>query len=186
MHDVVSSEREELILVDENDRQVGTLQKSQCHDGAGILHRAFSVFVFDDRGRLLMQQRSASKRLWPLYWSNSCCSHPRAGEDLGEAVERRLEQELGLTCKPEFVFKFRYQVAFGDLGSEHELCSVYLGRLESAPRPNANEIADTRFVTAAELSAAFASAPERFTPWFRMEWDRLTTEHADRLGAYIG
>lgn len=184
MYDIVSSDSEELILVDEHDREIGTMQKADCHDGDGLLHRAFSVFVFDDRGRLLMQQRSAAKRLWPLYWSNSCCSHPRAGEEIDDAVSRRLEQELGLSCDPEFVFKFRYQASFGDLGSEHELCSVYLGQIDSAPQPNANEIADTRFVTGAELAAAFESAPERFTPWFRMEWDRLTTEYAERLRAY--
>ena len=91
---VVSSESEALILVDENDREIGFSSKDSCHDGPGILHRAFSLFIFNTAGELLLQQRSAGKRLWPLYWSNSCCSHPRAGETMELAVNRRLQQEL--------------------------------------------------------------------------------------------
>ncbi|MDH5246330.1 MAG: isopentenyl-diphosphate delta-isomerase, partial [Betaproteobacteria bacterium] len=89
-HRIVSSEREELILVDEDDNEVGHLSKADCHDGQGRLHRAFSVFLFNDAGELLLQQRGRSKRLWPGYWSNSCCSHPRRGESLEIATSRRL------------------------------------------------------------------------------------------------
>ncbi len=124
---VVSSEDERLILVDSNDRELGTSPKSDCHDGDGVLHRAFSLFVFNADGALLIHQRQADKRLWPLYWSNSCCSHPRAGEDMELAVSRRLEQELGLRANLRFMYKFEYAAAFGDVGSEHELCWVYAG-----------------------------------------------------------
>lgn len=185
-HRVVSSESEELILVDENDREIGTLSKAGCHDGDGLLHRAFSLFIFNERGELLLQQRSADKRLWPLYWSNSCCSHPRRGESMDEAVERRLEQELGLGARLEFVYKFAYQARYGDEGSENELCSVFLGRSAEPPRANANEIAGIRFVTEAQITAELAEHPGQFTPWFRMEWDLLTGEHADRLARYTG
>ena len=81
---IVSSEDEALILVDTDDTAIGSMSKAECHDGAGILHRAFSVFLFDEHGRLLLQQRAAGKRLWPLYWSNTCCSHPRQGEAIDE------------------------------------------------------------------------------------------------------
>src|SRR5690606_32863661 len=98
-YESVSDDSESLILVDENDNEVGTISKSEAHDARGVLHRAFSLFIFDDQGELLLQQRSPEKRLWAGYWANSCCSHPRAGENTDEAVHRRLEQELGMTAE---------------------------------------------------------------------------------------
>jgi isopentenyl-diphosphate delta-isomerase len=173
VHDVVSSEEEPLILVDASDRELGFLSKGACHDGDGILHRAFSLFVFNPAGELLLQQRSADKRLWPLYWSNSCCSHPRRGETMEEATERRLDQELGMTANLDYLFKFQYHAPFRDLGSEHELCWVFAGTSSVEPRPNANEIADIRWVTPKELDDEFANEPESLTPWFAMEWPRV-------------
>src|SRR5690606_1697261 len=93
--EIVSNSGEELILVDELDREIGSDTKSACHTGSGILHRAFSIFVFNDDNELLLQQRAPSKPLWPNYWSNTCCSHPRRGETMDQAVSRRLLQELG-------------------------------------------------------------------------------------------
>src|SRR5690625_5846090 len=94
----VSSESEELVLVDENDRIIGTLSKGDAHDGDGVLHRAFSIFLFDAQGRLLIQQRVADKRLWPLCWGNSCCSHLSVGEELVEAAQCRIEGERSVRC----------------------------------------------------------------------------------------
>src|SRR5271163_4852665 len=94
-----------LILVDEADRGVGYLSKALCHEGQGVLHRAFSLLIFNSRGELLIQQRSPGKRLWPLYWSNSCCSHPRGQESLEGATQRRLYQELGISCPLRYLFK---------------------------------------------------------------------------------
>ena len=105
-HRIVSSESEELILVDTMDRAVGRLSKAECHDGDGRLHRAFSVFLFNDAGELLLQQRGLDKRLWPGYWSNSCCSHPRSGETLDVATERRLQDELNFSTPLEHVYFF--------------------------------------------------------------------------------
>ena len=101
-NEVVSSEREELILVDDQDREIGFQSKADCHDRDGLLHRAFSLFVFNREGEVLLQRRAANKRLWPLYWSNSCCSHPRRGEEMEEAVHRRLYQELRIRSELEF------------------------------------------------------------------------------------
>lgn len=182
-NEIVSSEQEPLILVDEHDRAIGQLDKAACHDGAGVRHRAFSVFLFDRDGALLMQQRAAGKRLWPGYWSNSCCSHPRVGETLDEAVVRRVEQELGLVTRPEFVYKFEYVAHFGTLGTEHELCSVYLGRASRDPAINANEISAWRWIGAAALDHELETTPEAFTPWFRLEWQRLRGEFSERLAA---
>lgn len=181
---VVSSESEELILVDAHDRETGYLSKALCHDGDGVLHRAFSVFLFDDDGRLLLQQRAAGKRLWPAFWSNSCCSHPRRNEEMQEATMRRLEQELGMSAELEFVYKFAYQARFGDAGSEHELCWVYLGRSSGQPLPNNTEIAATRWISAAELNKELEVDGGRFTPWLKLEWQSLCTEFRQQLGRY--
>jgi isopentenyl-diphosphate Delta-isomerase len=181
--DIVSSENEPLILVDSSDRAVGELDKAACHDGDGVLHRAFSLFIFDPEGRLLIQQRAPGKRLWPGYWSNSCCSHPRAGETMAEAVGRRLRQELGLEAALHYVYKFEYTARYLDLGTEHELCWVYVGRTTAQPVINSTEIGDWRWIAPADLDAELASHDERFTPWFKLEWRRLKARFGDDLGS---
>jgi isopentenyl-diphosphate delta-isomerase len=172
-HATVSSEAEELILVDADDRVRGYASKAACHDGQGDLHRAFSLFVFNAQGALLLQQRSAGKRLWPGYWANSCCSHPRRGESLDEATQRRLLQELGMRCALRYLFKFEYHADYRGLGAEHELCSVYVGQTAAPVQANRSEVAAWRFVSPAALDAEMAAHPERFTPWLKLEWQRL-------------
>ncbi len=181
--DIVSSEAEALILVDPSDQVVGYLDKSQAHNGDGILHRAFSLFVFNDGGQLLLQQRAPDKRLWPGYWSNSCCSHPRKGETMDVAVHRRLEQELGLSAELQFTYKFEYTASFGDLGTEHELCWVYVGRSNAVPVINTTEIMDWRWIDSAALTDAISAEPERYTPWLKLEWERLNRDFGARLPA---
>jgi isopentenyl-diphosphate delta-isomerase len=183
-HRIVSSEAEELILVDRDDNETGFLSKADCHDGEGVLHRAFSLFLFNDDGELLLQQRSESKRLWGGYWSNSICSHPRRGESMEVATRRRLLDELNIEAELEFVYKFDYQARFGEAGSENELCHVYLGRAPNEIRPNESEIAAVRFVAPADLDREFAGNHAALTPWFRMEWQALSTAHRDKLGKY--
>ncbi len=184
-HRAVSSESEELILVDENDNEAGYLSKALAHDGGGILHRAFSVFLFNDNGELLLQRRAASKRLWPQFWSNSCCSHPRRGESLELATQRRLQDELNVHAELEYVYKFSYQADFGNLGAEHELCHVYLGKIHDEVQANDQEIDSIRFVSVVDLEAEFESARDQFTPWFLMEWDALRTDHRAKLRRYV-
>ena len=162
-----------LILVDENDRVVGYLSKGLSHDGEGALHRAFSLFVFNREGEFLLQQRSAGKRLWSLFWSNSCCSHPREGETMDEAVRRRLLQELRLESNLQFLYKFQYQASYKDIGSESEICWVYIGVTCDEARPNPNEVEDHRWVTPARLDEEMSATPEIFTPWFQQEWQRV-------------
>lgn len=182
----VSSELEELIVVDAEDRILDTRSKGDCHDGDGILHRAFSLFLFDADGRLLIQRRAADKRLWPLYWANSCCSHPRAGEETDEAAERRLEEELGIKSELEYLYKFQYQARFEDKGSENELCRVYIGRVNAAElNPNPLEIAEWRFLSVPGVDALIADEGAAVTPWFRMEWRRLRAEFQDRIDRLI-
>jgi isopentenyl-diphosphate Delta-isomerase len=183
--DIVSSEREPLILVDSADREVGRLDKAACHDGDGVLHRAFSLFIFNAGGELLVQQRASGKRLWPGYWSNSCCSHPRAGETMTEAVGRRLRQELGLDTTLHYVYKFEYQARFRELGTEHELCWVYVGTTTQAPIINSTEIDAWRWIAPADLDAELAGHGERFTPWFKLEWQRLKQRFGDDLAGVL-
>lgn len=180
---VVSSESEQLILVDQNDQEIGFSSKHSCHDGAGVLHRAFSLFVFNPAGDLLLQQRSAGKRLWPLFWSNSCCSHPRAGESMELAINRRLQQELGIGCHLDFLYKFQYQAQYRDLGSENELCSVYLGRSNDQVLANPREIAQWRFISLQQLDLEVEQTAEHFTPWFKLEWQCIKQQWNDALAA---
>jgi isopentenyl-diphosphate delta-isomerase len=179
--DPANNPGETLILVDRDDCEIGFCSKEECHRGDGVLHRAFSVFVFDREGRLLLQQRSAGKPLWPLHWSNSCCSHPRRGETVEAAAVRRLREELALTCELEFLYKFEYHARFGDVGAEHELCWVFAGFSDGAPLANPDEIAAWRYVTPQELTAEMAAGPERFTPWLRLEWPEINARHLPRV-----
>ncbi len=175
---VVSYDSEELILVDSDDQEIGYASKGSCHDAEGILHRAFSVFVFNSKGELLLQQRSGTKRLWPLYWANTCCSHPRRGETMGEATQRRMEQELGFSCDVEFLYKFQYHATFKDLGSEHELCWVYTGVADPVVKPNRQEVVNSRWVSVADTEKELVESPKHFTPWFKLEWAQLRERSA--------
>ena len=181
---IVSSENECLILVDENDNETGVLSKAECHDGEGRLHRAFSVFLFNQDGELLLQQRASGKRLWPMFWSNSCCSHPRQGELVEIAAERRLQDELQASATLEYVYKFSYQAKFRALGSENELCYVFLGMLDGEATRNETEIEALRFVSSEQLEEEFQASPESFTPWLIMEWTRLNEDFAETLARY--
>jgi isopentenyl-diphosphate delta-isomerase len=179
---VVSSDDEQLILVDGNDREIGSMAKADAHLGSGILHRGFSLFVFNPMGELLVQQRARGKRLWPGYWSNTCCSHPRVGEKMHSAIRRRLREELGLTAELKYLFKFEYQAQYDAEGAEHELCWVYAGRSAARPHANIHEIAAWRYVAPSALQAEIACAPEMFTPWFELAWARIGHAHTGVLG----
>lgn len=182
--EVVSFDDEPLVLVDHDDQEIGFLDKASAHVGQGTLHRAFSLFVFNAKGELLMQQRAPGKRLWPGFWSNTCCSHPRRGETLDNAIHRRLSEELGLQCALEYLFKFEYQAQFDADGAEHELCWVYAGRSDDAPTVNINEISGLRYIAPDALDAEIAAIPGAFTPWFKIEWERIRCDHAHVFAAH--
>lgn len=180
-----TAESESLILVDEADRRVGHMSKALCHEGRGVLHRAFSLLIFNERGELLIQQRSPSKRLWPLYWSNSVCSHPRGGESMETATRRRLAEELGVRCELQFLFKFQYHAQFDATGAEHELCSVFIGQCREAPKVNRDEIVDWRWISPDALQGQMSNADSsRYTPWFMLEWARIWAEHRPAVLAF--
>lgn len=182
--ETVSFDSDMLILVDENDQEIGFKDKLACHEGQGTLHRAFSVFIFNDHGELLLQKRSKQKRLWPLYWSNSCCSHPRLGELMPQAAARRTYEELGLQCPLHYLYKFQYQAQFDQNGAEHELCSVFVGRSNAPVTVNSNEIAEWRFINLKQLNAELTTQPQEFTPWFKLEWRQLIHHYQQQLQHY--
>jgi isopentenyl-diphosphate delta-isomerase len=170
-----------LIIVDEQDRPIEPSAKSRCHEGDGVLHRAFSVYLFDVRGWLLLQKRSERKRLWPGHWANSCCSHPRWGEETLDAAQRRVTEELGVEAALERIFSFRYHAQFDDRGAEHELCHVLIGNCAAAVHPDPHEVADWTFVPPERLDTELASRPEQYAPWLPIAWRKLRREHWDRV-----
>jgi isopentenyl-diphosphate delta-isomerase len=160
------------------------LSKGRCHDGSGIRHRAFSLFLFDQEGRMLLQRRGEAKRLWPGFWSNSCCSHPRRGETMEIATARRLSDELGVRTSLRHVYRFCYTARFNEAGSENELCHVYLGKIDGEVRPNSSEIAEIRFLSARAFDDELRESPEQFTPWFKQEWQTLKEVYSKDLADY--
>lgn len=170
-----------LILVDEQDREIGACEKVDCHLGEGKLHRAFSVFLFNPEGKILIQQRSATKMLWGGYWANSCCSHPRLGESTPDAARRRIKEELGVDCELRYLYKFVYHANFGNVGSEYENCWVFAGHFDGKVTADPEEIAAWRFVMPAELTAEIEADGNRFSPWLKMEWEKIRAEFLDTL-----
>jgi len=178
---IVSFESEQLICVDKDDTIIGYRSKNECHNGSGILHRAFSLFIFNRRNELIMQKRAADKRLWPLIWSNSCCSHPRRGESYEVAIHRRLQEELGLASELHFLYKFQYQARWKNEGSENELCSVYIGKTDRQPVINETEIAEWHWISAEHLNRDVKENPDSYSPWFKMEWKEIQQKFWDRV-----
>ncbi|GJQ62701.1 MAG: isopentenyl-diphosphate Delta-isomerase [Melioribacteraceae bacterium] len=181
--DVVSFDDEKLILVDEQDNVVGYKDKLECHLGSGVLHRAFSIFLFNDKGELLLQQRAKDKMLWGGFWSNTVCSHPRKGETAEFATQRRLKEEMGITTELKYIYKFIYTAKFGEIGSENENCYVYVGNYNGEVKPNPTEIADWKWISKSELNEELKSNPQNYTPWFKMEWEKLNSEYESKLKA---
>ncbi len=181
MADNTSFCEELLIVVDKKDNIIGYANREKCHQGQGILHRAFSIFIFNDQSQLLLQKRSNEKKLWPHFWSNSVCSHPRKGESYEEAAFRRLEEELGFKTELHSLFKLQYKVGYQNIGTENEMCRVFVGKANGVTRPDPNEIADLKYVDLVKLDEDILCQPHLYTPWFRMEWDRIQRNHRTEI-----
>ncbi|MEM8561948.1 MAG: isopentenyl-diphosphate Delta-isomerase [Pseudomonadota bacterium] len=171
----VSFDEENLILVNPKDEVTGYESKVNAHSGAGKLHRAFSIFLFDGPDWVLLQQRSDKKPLWPGYWANSCCSHPRRGETFELAVKRRLYEELGVRAPLVRLYQFQYHASYLDLGSEHELCTVYAGSYsrKRSLYTNSEEIQSWGWFSTVKINQWIADSEEIFAPWFLLEWRYL-------------
>ena len=168
---------DEVILVDAADHVLGKADKLVVHTGEGQLHRAFSVFVFNSTGELLIQQRSGQKYHFGGLWSNTVCSHPSPEEDIREAAERRLAFEMGLTLslKEEFTFEYRASDPKSNL-VEHEIDHVFIGHTDDTPKPNVEEVNAWGWITPADLAAQLEHGSDAFTPWFPI----AVSELADR------
>lgn len=165
---------EQVILVDEHDRELGAMEKLAAHERGGTRHRAFSVFIVDGRGRWLLQRRAAGKYHFPGLWTNACCSHPRPGEGTEAAAHRRLREELGFDCALTERFQFEYKATSEAEGlTEHELDHVFTGVHGGEIRPDPEEVGGTRWVEPAELGGEVRGHPERFTPWFKLALERV-------------
>ena len=157
----------EVILVDTSDQVLGTADKLLVHTGSGQLHRAFSVFVFNAQGEMLIQRRASEKYHFGGLWSNTVCSHPAPGEELGAAAQGRLAYEMGLTLplRQEFSFQYRAEDSKTNL-VEHEIDHVFIGTTDATPKPNVKEVDAWGWIGSKDLARQLEHLPEAFTPWF--------------------
>ncbi len=163
-----------VVLVDEHDRPVGSAEKLAAHRHGGRLHRAFSVFLFNSAGHLLLQRRSASKYHFGGLWTNACCSHPGAGSEVVDAARRRLREELGIDVPLRELFSFVYRAEDPVSGlTEHEFDHVLVGRFDGDPTPNPDEVGDWKWVDPADLAADVSARPDDYTPWFKLVLERV-------------
>jgi isopentenyl-diphosphate delta-isomerase len=164
--------KEYVILVDTADRELGTMEKMEAHEKA-ILHRAFSVFIFNDRGELMLQQRAAHKYHSPLLWTNTCCSHQRQGESNIEAGKRRLREEMGFEVDLDEKFHFVYKAEFDNGLTEHELDHVMVGYYNGEPTINPEEVASWKWINMEVLQQDMQDHPQDYTAWFKIIFDRF-------------
>lgn len=174
---------EPLALVDADGARIGTSTRAACHALGGQRHAAFSVYLFTDDGELLVQRRDASKPLWPGFWSNSCCSHPVGDEVIADAAVRRVREELGVDAELEQVHRYEYSATYGDVGTEHEVVTVFIGRVElDALDVDPTEVSETRTFAVSDLDASIGD-DAAFTPWFQLAWPAVKTAWAARSGS---
>lgn len=158
---------EQVILVDESDNEIGTEEKMEAHT-LGLLHRAFSIFVYNTRGEMLLQKRALSKYHSGGLWTNTCCSHPRPGESIMDAAHRKLVQEMGFDCPLTEVFSFTYKAGLGGGLTEHEFDHVFIGSYDGDPLPNPEEADGYKWIDTKTLTEDIAKKPESYTIWFRL------------------
>lgn len=165
-------DRNKVVLVDENDRPLQEMEKLKAHE-LGELHRAFSIFIFNDRGELLLQQRAAAKYHGGGLWTNTCCSHPQWGEDILHSATERLDFEMGLQCPLKWIYAFTYHAEVENGLIEHEFDHVFLGNCNVDPIVNVDEVQDFRWVDLETVEKEMKEVPDRFTAWFKMALPRV-------------
>ena len=169
---------EYIILVNKSDTQTGTQEKMAAHEQAN-LHRAFSVFIFNKKGEMLLQQRAKNKYHSGGLWTNACCSHPRPGEETEDAAHRRLKEEMGFDCELEKAFHFIYKTEF-DFGlTEHELDHVFIGQYDGEIVPNPAEVEDYKWIKVDDLKKEITDNSELFTSWFKLSINKVIEFHTN-------
>ena len=167
--------QEHVILVDHTGKEIGTQEKMQAHR-EGRLHSAFSIFVFNTQGELLLQKRALTKYHSGGLWTNTCCSHPRPGESFYRAARRRLNEEMGIDCELTGIFSFIYHVQFDNSLFEHELDQVFVGHYNGQPNPNPIEVDDWKWMNIKALKQDVQKNPTNYTYWFKLVLDRVVTQ----------
>jgi isopentenyl-diphosphate delta-isomerase len=167
------------VLVDENDQEKGTMDKMEAHR-KGVLHRAFSIFIFDDSGKMLLQQRAPDKYHGAHLWTNACCSHPLPGEDIEDAARRRLEEELGFITPLKKIFSFVYRAEVENELVEHEYDHVFAGEFEGKILPDDKEVADVKYMEMDEIDRHITQNPEHFTSWFKIAFPKMKSWWSQR------
>ncbi len=160
-----------VVLVNEQDVALGKMEKLEAHI-KGELHRAFSVFIFNSDGELLLQKRADGKYHSGGLWTNTCCGHPNPGEVISSAVSKRLNEEMGMLCNLKFGFKFLYKENVGNHLTEHEVDHVFFGISDEAPELNDDEVSAYRYVSLAELQEEMSDDPYIFTKWFKLIYEK--------------
>lgn len=166
---------ERVILVDKDDNEIGTMEKMEAHE-KGLLHRAFSVFVLNSEGELMIHQRAQHKYHSGGLWTNTCCSHPRKGEGVEEAVHRRLQEEMGFDCPVEKLFHFTYKSELDQGLTEHEFDHLFVGHYNDEPNINPDEVMDWKWISIEDLEKDLEDNPGHYTEWFKIIFDRFTKE----------
>lgn len=176
---------ESVILVNENNEQIGLMPKMEAHEKA-VLHRAFSVFIMDEDGQIMLQQRAAHKYHSPLLWTNTCCSHQREGETNIMAGKRRLQEEMGFETELEELFSFIYKAPFDNGLTEHELDHVMLGKYNAKPIINTDEVADWKWMKLIDIQNDIAHNPEAYTAWFKVIFEKFYDHLTEKISKNEG
>ena len=163
---------EQVILVNEQDVEAGTMEKMEAHK-KGLLHRAFSIFIFNSKGEMLLQQRAISKYHSGGLWTNSCCSHPRPGEDTMAAAQRRLQEEMGFTTRLEKIFDLTYRADFNNGLTEYEFDHIFTGEHDGAIDFDQHEAMDYCYKSLEEVSHSLRQQPQKFTQWFQLAFPKI-------------
>lgn len=158
---------EYVILVDESDNPIGSEEKVKCHLPNGKLHRAFTALLFDKSGRLVLTRRAKEKMLWPEDWDGTIASHPREGETYTSSAERRMPEEVGISCKMDYLMKFEYHVPYKNIGSENEICGTLIGIIDESTKFKIveGEIDEIKWISANELHSEIKNNPKIYCPW---------------------
>ena len=162
----------EVILVDAGDRQTGVMEKMEAHE-KGLLHRAFSVFIFNSKGEMLLQQRAMGKYHSAGLWTNACCSHPYPGEETKAAAQRRLQEELGFVVPVEKLFDFVYKASFDNGLTEHEFDHVFAAQYDGPIHFNPEEVMACKYRSMIEITNSLQSGPQHYTAWFRLAFPKI-------------
>lgn len=165
---------EEVILVDQFDKQIGTMEKMQAHK-EGVLHRAFSIFVFNSNNELLLHKRASNKYHSAGLWTNTCCSHPRPNERIVDAAKRRIKEEMGFECEVKPLYEFIYYQPLENGLSEHELDHVLIGKYNDAPEVNKDEVDEWKYETIENIDKELKEKPEAYTAWFKLIYPKIKT-----------